>query len=188
MEIDSELIPSTTLASEAEHNVDTSVSVMDSEAIQASEILKDLPSTSIIPVSESQNIVDSGHNELVIPEDTNNLTLTETASELPPPPPTSDPELANLCSIIVKRVKQLHRLRYSFVEPNEYLSAWESLRGEINQELDKVQTGDLNDLATYQENLRGWVNSVNSEVDKAKLRKQGHLSLTDKFFYDEALK
>ncbi|MCI49726.1 hypothetical protein A2U01_0070970, partial [Trifolium medium] len=43
------------------------------------------------------------------------------------------------------------------------------------------------DLVDYQENLKDWVKSVKSEVERSRLRKRGRLSLTDSFYSDEVL-
>jgi hypothetical protein len=42
----------------------------------------------------------------------------------------------------------------------------------------KLLDEDLQELLDYHKRLQGWVNLVNSEVDKARLRKLGKLSLT----------
>ncbi|MCI09645.1 hypothetical protein A2U01_0030732 [Trifolium medium] len=73
-------------------------------------------------------------------------------------------------------------------EPNiHYLAAWEKLKSDIIKDLELVQAGNMEDFVDYQENLKDWVESVNSEVERSRLRKIGRLSLTDSFYNDEAL-
>jgi hypothetical protein len=45
--------------------------------------------------------------------------------------------------------------------------------------MDKITDGDLQELVDYQKMLQVWVNRINAEVDKARLRRFGKLSLTD---------
>ncbi|MCI13763.1 hypothetical protein A2U01_0034883, partial [Trifolium medium] len=40
---------------------------------------------------------------------------------------------------------------------------WESLRNDINADLDKIQNGDLDELVVFQKNTRDWVEGVNRE-------------------------
>ncbi|MCI56391.1 hypothetical protein A2U01_0077642, partial [Trifolium medium] len=35
---------------------------------------------------------------------------------------------------------------YSFTEPYKYMEMWESLRNDINADLDKIQNGDMDEL------------------------------------------
>ncbi|MCI46931.1 hypothetical protein A2U01_0068172, partial [Trifolium medium] len=58
---------------------------------------------------------------------------------------------------------------------------WESLRNDINKDLDRIQNGDMNELYAFQKNTREWVEGVNREFETAQLRKKGRL-LSDKFF------
>ncbi|PNX81978.1 hypothetical protein L195_g038004, partial [Trifolium pratense] len=47
------------------------------------------------------------------------------SSKLPrPAPPISSSELADMCNTILLRIKDLHRLRHSFVDLDEYMAAW----------------------------------------------------------------
>ncbi|MCI44520.1 hypothetical protein A2U01_0065759, partial [Trifolium medium] len=78
-------------------------------------------------------------------------------------------------------MKKLHRLRYSFTEPYQYLDMWETPRNDINADLDKIQNGDLNELMEFQKNTKDWVECVNKEFESVQLRKKGRL-LTDNFF------
>ncbi|MCI66932.1 hypothetical protein A2U01_0088190, partial [Trifolium medium] len=61
------------------------------------------------------------------------------------------------------------------------MGMWETLRNEINKDLDKIQNGDMNELIAFQKNTREWVEGVNREFETALLRKKGRL-LTDNFF------
>ncbi|MCI94225.1 hypothetical protein A2U01_0115523, partial [Trifolium medium] len=58
-------------------------------------------------------------------------------------------------------MKRLHKLRYSFIEPYQYMNLWETLRNEINKELDKIQNDDMDELMVFQKNTREWVEGVN---------------------------
>ncbi|MCI47416.1 hypothetical protein A2U01_0068658, partial [Trifolium medium] len=58
---------------------------------------------------------------------------------------------------------------------------WESLRNDINADLDKIQNGDMNELAVFQKNTKDWVENVNREFESAQFKKKGRL-LTDNFF------
>ncbi|MCI83800.1 hypothetical protein A2U01_0105076, partial [Trifolium medium] len=58
---------------------------------------------------------------------------------------------------------------------------WESLRNDINKDLDKIQNGDMDELMGFQKNTREWVEGVNREFETTQLRKKGRL-LTDHFF------
>ncbi|MCI82030.1 hypothetical protein A2U01_0103304, partial [Trifolium medium] len=58
---------------------------------------------------------------------------------------------------------------------------WESLRNDINADLNKIQSGDMNELADFQKNTRAWVEDVNKEFETVQLRKKGRL-LTNDFF------
>ncbi|MCH96272.1 hypothetical protein A2U01_0017256, partial [Trifolium medium] len=134
--------------------------------------------------NKTQAIVQSTKSE----PSSSDLASSEPAhSELPNAPPVSNPKLANICNNIIKRVEKLHKLRYSFTEPYAYLSAWETLRNEINLELDNVQNGDLNELIAFQDILRSWIKEVNKIIEVSLLKKKGRLSLTEKFFYEETV-
>ncbi|MCI84823.1 hypothetical protein A2U01_0106101, partial [Trifolium medium] len=61
------------------------------------------------------------------------------------------------------------------------MEKWESLRNEINADLDKIQNGDMDELVVFQKNTKAWVEDVNREFETAQLRKKGRL-LTDNFF------
>jgi hypothetical protein len=65
------------------------------------------------------------------------------------------------------------------MDPYDYIQAWDNIRIEIMDMVHKLLDGDLQELIDYQKRLQWWVNMVNLEVDKAKLRKLGKLSLTD---------
>ncbi|MCH79291.1 hypothetical protein A2U01_0000037 [Trifolium medium] len=106
---------------------------------------------------------------------------------LPPPPPISDPQLEQFSRDIYKKVKELHSMRYSFVDPYAYIHAWDKIRDEIMDVVYKVVDGDLQELIDYQKRLQGWVNLVNAEVDQARLRKLGQLSLTDHQHWNEII-
>ncbi|MCI10621.1 hypothetical protein A2U01_0031715, partial [Trifolium medium] len=95
--------------------------------------------------------------------------------------PITNPELVKICNNIFLKMKKLHKLRYSYTEPYQYLEMWDTLRNEINKDLDKIQNGDLNELMTFQKNTREWVEGVNKEFETAQLRKNGRL-LIDNFF------
>ncbi|MCI72472.1 hypothetical protein A2U01_0093735, partial [Trifolium medium] len=58
---------------------------------------------------------------------------------------------------------------------------WEALRNEISADLNKIQNGNMNELANFQKNTRAWVEDVNTEFEYAQLKKKGRL-LTDHFF------
>ncbi|MCI75719.1 hypothetical protein A2U01_0096988, partial [Trifolium medium] len=58
---------------------------------------------------------------------------------------------------------------------------WETLRNEINADLDKIQNGDMDELIVFQKNTKEWVEEVNKEFESAQLKKKGRL-LTDDFF------
>ncbi|MCI08701.1 hypothetical protein A2U01_0029780, partial [Trifolium medium] len=62
-----------------------------------------------------------------------------------------------------------------------YIEKWETLRNEINLDLDRIQNGDVNELMDFQKNTRDWVEGVNREFETAQLRKKGRL-LSDDFF------
>ncbi|MCI63102.1 hypothetical protein A2U01_0084359, partial [Trifolium medium] len=62
-------------------------------------------------------------------------------------------------------MKNLHKLRYSFTEPYQYLNTWEALRNDINKDLDMIQNGDLNELIKFQENTRECVQDLNKEFE-----------------------
>ncbi|MCI48210.1 hypothetical protein A2U01_0069453, partial [Trifolium medium] len=61
------------------------------------------------------------------------------------------------------------------------MNLWESLRNDINANLDKIQNGDLDELMVFQKNTKDWVEGVNKEFETAQLWKKGRL-LTDNFF------
>ncbi|MCH81662.1 TIR-NBS-LRR RCT1 resistance protein [Trifolium medium] len=184
---------------------DSDIPVSDSEPKQASEPKPDIPYTSKLSepnsppqsehskdptsptISELQAIFESEQKGITHQSDSEDSDHPDTSLDLPPPPPTSDPELEQISNLIFKRVKKLHKLRYSFIDPYVYLTQWEQLRNEINKELDKVQNGSLNEMREFQTNLQGWVESVNSEVDIAKLRKKGQLSLTGHHHWNESV-
>ncbi|MCI14804.1 hypothetical protein A2U01_0035936, partial [Trifolium medium] len=63
-----------------------------------------------------------------------------------------------------------------------YLDAWENLRKDISKDLDKIQYGDANELLTFQENTKEWVEEVNKRVEVAQLKKKGRLSISENFF------
>ncbi|MCI41758.1 hypothetical protein A2U01_0062992, partial [Trifolium medium] len=77
--------------------------------------------------------------------------------------------------------KKLHRLRYSFTEPYQYMDLWENLRNDINKDLDRIQNGDINDLMAFQKDTKSWVEGVNREFESSQLRKKERL-LADNFF------
>ncbi|MCI73398.1 hypothetical protein A2U01_0094662, partial [Trifolium medium] len=58
---------------------------------------------------------------------------------------------------------------------------WESMRNDINKDLDRIQNGDMDELMIFQKNTKEWVEGVNREFETAQLRKKGRL-LTDHFF------
>ncbi|MCI69668.1 hypothetical protein A2U01_0090931, partial [Trifolium medium] len=66
-------------------------------------------------------------------------------------------------------MKKLHKLRYSYTEPYQYMEMWQTPRNEINKDLDKIQNGDLNEfiLVVFQKNTREWVKEVNREFETA---------------------
>jgi hypothetical protein len=182
---------------------DSDIPVSDSEPKQASEPKADIPSTSKLSepnspprsehskdptsptISELQAIFDSEQKGITHQSDSEDSGYPDTSLDLPPP--TSDTELEKISNHIFKRVKKLQKLRCSFIDPYVYLTQWEQLRNEINKELDKVQNGSLNEMREFQTNLQGWVESVNSEVDVAKLRKKGKLSLTGHHHWNESV-
>ncbi|MCI97134.1 hypothetical protein A2U01_0118434, partial [Trifolium medium] len=45
----------------------------------------------------------------------------------------------------------------------------ETLRNEINADLDKIQNGDMNELIVFQKNTKEWVEGVNREFESAQL-------------------
>jgi hypothetical protein len=47
-----------------------------------------------------------------------------------------------------------------------------TLRNDINTALDNMHNGSINVFKVFQENMQGWVDSVNYEVDIAKLRRK----------------
>ncbi|MCI32980.1 hypothetical protein A2U01_0054195, partial [Trifolium medium] len=49
---------------------------------------------------------------------------------------------------------------------------WESLRNDINADLDRIQNGDLNELMEFQKNRKEWVEGVNREFETAQLKKK----------------
>ncbi|MCI56310.1 hypothetical protein A2U01_0077561, partial [Trifolium medium] len=49
---------------------------------------------------------------------------------------------------------------------------WETLRNEINDDLNKIQNGDLDELMTFQKNTKEWVEGVNREFETAQLKKK----------------
>ncbi|MCH80268.1 hypothetical protein A2U01_0001034 [Trifolium medium] len=108
--------------------------------------------------------------------------------KLPEAPPVTNPELAKICNNILKRMKSLYQLRYSFTEPYLYLEAWESLRNNINSDLNKIQNGDLNELLDFQRKTRDWVRGVNDEFETAQLKKKGRLSIPNNFFDEDIVK
>ncbi|MCI28582.1 hypothetical protein A2U01_0049783, partial [Trifolium medium] len=61
---------------------------------------------------------------------------------------------------------------YSFTEPYQYMNLWESLRNDINADLDKIQNGDLDELMVFQKNTKDWVEGVNKEFETAQLQKK----------------
>ncbi|MCI34548.1 hypothetical protein A2U01_0055768, partial [Trifolium medium] len=137
---------------------------MDTEVIESSKIHVDISlSSTNIPTSETQDIVISDHIELNDQNNAEIITNPNSEPNIPSIPKFSNPELVKLCNNIIKRVKEIHSLRYSFVEPNEYLTAWEKLKSDIIKDLELVQAGDMEDLVDYQENLKDWVKSVKSE-------------------------
>jgi hypothetical protein len=71
------------------------------------------------------------------------------------------------------------------MDPYDYIQAWDNIRIEIMDMVHKLLDGDLQELIDYQKRLQGWVNMVNLEVDKARLRKLGKLSFTDHQHWDE---
>ncbi|MCH92444.1 hypothetical protein A2U01_0013383 [Trifolium medium] len=80
-------------------------------------------------------------------------------------------------------MKKLHRLRYSFTEPYQYMNLWESQRNDINKDLDRIQNGDMDELMVFQKNTKDWVEGVNKEFETAQLRKNGRLLIDD--FFEE---
>ncbi|MCI41146.1 hypothetical protein A2U01_0062379, partial [Trifolium medium] len=83
-------------------------------------------------------------------------------------------------------MKKLHKLRYSYTEPYQYLEMWETLRNEINMDLDKIQNGDMDELVVFQKNTKEWVREVYREIETTLLRKKGRL-LIDDFFEEIAV-
>ncbi|MCI59097.1 hypothetical protein A2U01_0080352, partial [Trifolium medium] len=81
-------------------------------------------------------------------------------SNFPEAPPVTNPKLAKICNSILLRMKDLHKLRYSFTEPYQYLNTWEALRNDITKDLDKILNGDLNELIAFQMKTREWVEEV----------------------------
>ncbi|MCI31394.1 hypothetical protein A2U01_0052606, partial [Trifolium medium] len=69
-----------------------------------------------------------------------------------------------------------------------YLEAWEKLRNDINLNLNRIQNGDINELAAFQKNTRKWVRSVNEEFELTQLKKKGRLSIPYNFFDDTVVK
>ncbi|MCI68133.1 hypothetical protein A2U01_0089392, partial [Trifolium medium] len=50
---------------------------------------------------------------------------------------------------------------------------------DINLDLNRIQNGDINELAVFQKNTREWVRVVNEEFELAQLKKKGRLSIPD---------
>ncbi|MCH97945.1 hypothetical protein A2U01_0018943, partial [Trifolium medium] len=119
----------------------------------------------------------------------NQLTLQDSdqISNLPKAPPVTNPELAKICNNIILRMKHLHQLRYSFTEPYMYLDTWETLRNVINDDLNKIHNGDINELLKFQKSTREWVQEVNKEFESAQLKKKGRLSIPNNFFYESTV-
>ncbi|MCI44448.1 hypothetical protein A2U01_0065687 [Trifolium medium] len=53
------------------------------------------------------------------------------------------------------------------------MEKWESLRNDINKDLDKIQNGDMDELIVFKKNTREWVEGVNKEFETAQLQKKG---------------
>jgi hypothetical protein len=104
---------------------------------------------------------------------------------LPPSPPISDPQLEQFSRDIYQKVKKLHNMRYFFIDPYDYIHAWDKIRDEIMDVVYKVVDGDLQELLDYQKSLQSRVKMINAEVDRARLRKLGQLSLTDYQHWNE---
>ncbi|MCH87356.1 hypothetical protein A2U01_0008224, partial [Trifolium medium] len=82
-------------------------------------------------------------------------------------PPVTNPELAIICNNILNKMKSLHQLRYSFTEPYLYVGAWETLRNDINDDLNKIQNGDINELMEFQKNTKEWKDYVENPAFEA---------------------
>ncbi|CAJ2637754.1 unnamed protein product [Trifolium pratense] len=144
-----------------------------SHTINSSPKLKNLSQHST-PKSHKQTIPQTGE---------------PSSSKLPHPvPPISSPELADMCNIILLRIKDLHHLRHSFVDLDEYMAAWEKLKEECDQMLSKVQNGDVNELIEFQLKTKQWVKGVNLEFEQAQMRRKGRFSISNDFFNSDVLK
>ncbi|MCI23232.1 hypothetical protein A2U01_0044410, partial [Trifolium medium] len=84
-------------------------------------------------------------------------------------------------------MKDLHQLRYSFTNVEIYLEAWDALRNDITNDLNRIQNGDLNELIAFQKNTREWVDEVNKEFEAAQLKRKGRLSIPDNFFNESTV-
>ncbi|MCI09385.1 hypothetical protein A2U01_0030471 [Trifolium medium] len=60
------------------------------------------------------------------------------SENFPTTPPVTNPELVRICNSILLRMRKLHKLRYSYTEPYQYMEMWESLRNGINKDLDRI--------------------------------------------------
>ncbi|CAJ2666825.1 unnamed protein product [Trifolium pratense] len=112
----------------------------------------------------------------------------DTSKFLQPAPPVSNSELAEMCNNILLRMHDLHRLRHSFVDLDEYMEAWEQLKKESDKVLSKVQNGDVNELIEFQMKTKKWVRGVNQEFDQAHMRRKGNFSISDNFFNEDVLR
>ncbi|MCI85428.1 hypothetical protein A2U01_0106707, partial [Trifolium medium] len=54
-------------------------------------------------------------------------------------------------------MRNLHKLRYSYTGPYQYMEVWEALRNDITKDLDRIQNGDMNELFAFQKNIKEWV-------------------------------
>ncbi|PNX56068.1 hypothetical protein L195_g049689 [Trifolium pratense] len=93
-----------------------------------------------------------------------------------------------MCNNILLRMHDLHRLRHSFVDLDEYMEAWEQLKKESDKVLSKVQNGDVNELIEFQMKTKKWVRGVNQEFDQAHMRRKGNFSISDNFFNEDVLR
>jgi hypothetical protein len=152
-------------------NTELSISSHSSKQIMPTE-----PSTSSIHINPTSDKPSSSAPDLSRPS----------SSNLPFPPSIFDLELEQFCTSLYQKVQQLHSIRYSFIEPYDYIHAWDKLVQEIKDALYKLSDGDLQDLLHYHKDLKGWVKLVNAELDQAHQRRLGRLSLTDTFHWPES--
>ncbi|WJX12243.1 hypothetical protein P8452_02762 [Trifolium repens] len=129
-------------------------------------ILNPDPPVSLRPSKRVIQLTDSDSES----DDPNEPESSQNAIPPPPPPPISNHQFEQISRNIYRKVKALHKIRYSLISPKAYILAWDSVRTEIVDAVYNLLDGDLEEMVQFQRKVQAWMDQV----------KQGYMRLPEK--------